>query len=287
MAKKDKVQTLTQFKHLRFFDQSEGETLNNGGFTLAFRAKTVPTENVGVPRIEVSFAFAECSIEDNFNKARGRGIAYGRLQKMAEGFSDTFELTDLPEGFQTHLIQLGDGQVDIKTEVYDVSRAVIEYFLLNFADALNVGSSEAGSYGNMLENLLTVGGGDGSGTVMIDASILDYEEPTIESAMTEAAVSIKEISNECIDKLDSIDLNDAGAAQEAIASVRSALASIIDVCSSVTAAEDELDDESDDEEADELDTDEDDGGTDDEDESDDEDGDDEEGDEDEGDDNPR
>lgn len=308
MARKEKQPLVpTQYKHLRFADGETGDILNFGGFTLAYRCTQQPSEVAGRPTITAEYAYAECSINDNFDKTEGRKRTYNRLMHKAPNFYESFDITpQLPEGYEHHIIDLGEGIVDVSQDDsgFDLQRAIVERFLAVFAAILNIGTEEEGA-GNLLENLFVTE----AGKLAINSEVLSYVEPAFENVAREVATTVIGFADEAIDTIDGFDPSAVLTAAD-LEPLRTALSSIKDLCSTMVAASDELIEEesdeedapTDDEDADELDTEEDDGGVDDEEESDedDEDESDEEDDaeesddeaesddeEDEGDDNPR
>lgn len=267
MARKQKQpQVPTQYKHLRFADAETGEILNFGGFTLAYRCTQQPSEVVGRPNIQVEYAYSECSINDNFNKKDGRSRTYNRLTQQAPDFYTAFDITpQLPEGYEHAIIQLSDGIVDIAHGEFNLQRAVVEHFLAEYAEILNVGTVEEGE-GNLLSNLFDTE----AGTLAINSEVLSYVDPSFESVANEVGSACVRIADEALDMLDSID---GVPTAEQTQALHKALTDIKDLCSSMVAAsgsEDEEGEEGEDgeEDADELDTEADDGGLNDDEESD-------------------
>lgn len=280
MARKQKQPLVpTQFKHLRFADGETGEILNFGGFTLAYRCTQQPSEIAGRPNIRVEYAYSECNISDNFNKADGRNRTYNRLQNHAPDYYEFFDLTPaLPEGYEHHIIDLGNGIVDVSHKEFDLARYVAERFLSAWAAVLNVGTEDEGE-GNLLNNLIVTE----AGILAINSEVLSYVEPSFESVAHEVGTTVVGIADGALDLLDSINLDDSNATNtEIIAQVRKSLSDIKDLCSTMVAASTDEEEEESEEEEDEIDTDEDDGGADDE--SDDEDDEEDDEDDEEGDD---
>ncbi len=169
MARKTKPYTNklpAQIKHLRFvsltvLDEEEpaedapvtdvvetGTILNNGGYTLAYRVYDISKDPVlraehdAETGILVQYAYAECHANDNFNKKSGRARATARLNHMAPGWADSFIL-DLPNAIDpADMISLvaNTALIDLRNNEADLAEAVIESFLEEFQEALNVGS---------------------------------------------------------------------------------------------------------------------------------------------------
>lgn len=244
MTRQNKMKIQTQFKHLRFVDTEEGVILNTGGFTLAYRAHQLPAEgNTSKINIQAAYAYSECKVDENFDKKMGRNMAYHRLNNQAEDFSDSFDVTpQLPEGFENNLIVLKDGQVDIMEKHFNLSKAIVEHFLATWAEVLNVGTAEEGE-GNLYENII-----DYNGTIAIDASVLDFVPPTMESLMVEVATTITAIADGALDTLDNFNLEDPPSANaSALELLRKAFADIKDLVSSMNEPEEEGDEEGDEE----------------------------------------
>lgn len=276
MTRKEKnsvAQLPVQFKHLRFADIESGKIQAHGGYTLAYRCQQHPAEVPGTVRIEVSYAFAECSLMDNFNKKQGRSIAAGRLNGKAPEHFDSFDITEtLPADYMNAVINLGNGLIDIHSDTFDIVAAVCRQFLENFAGVLNLGHPEYEDC-SLLENLTVIGE---RRSLVIDASVLDFEPPTVEELTYQAHVTISETCENLLEKMENFNLEDSPSTNAAtLEEIRQGIKSIRDLADAMNEEEDEeggieegIDEESDegdddfngDDEAEELDTEEDDGG---------------------------
>ena len=180
MSRKNKTNSfepLVQYKHLRFADLETGKIQPNGGYTLAYRCQQLPGEVPGTVRVEISYAFSECNLHDNFNKRQGRGTARNRLLNQAEDYFEAFDVTSqLPEGYMKDVINLGNGLIDIHSKTFDIVRAVVDQFLNTFGAILYLGNPDYVE-GSLAHNLVTIGERE---TLVIDASVLDFEPPTVE-----------------------------------------------------------------------------------------------------------
>lgn len=275
MTRKEKNPTNqlpVQFKHLRFADVETKVIQANGGYTLAYRCQQSPGEIPGEVRIEVSYAFAECNLLDNFNKKTGRSIAAGRLNGQAPEFFDAFDITDrLPENYMEGVINLGSGLIDIHSNTFDIVRAMCEQFLQNFGAVLNLGNPEYVE-GSLFENLVTIGERE---TLVIDGAALAFEEPTFEDVIYDANTTIATTCEQLLYKLENFNLEDSPTSNApTLEEIRMGIKSIRDLADAVNSSgEDEEEEESEegeegegdddfeeDDEAEELDTESDDGG---------------------------
>lgn len=278
MSRKNKAQAdqpLVQYKHLRFADADTGKIQPNGGYTLAYRCTQSPGDVPGAVRVEVSYAFSECNISDNFNKRQGRGAARARLLNKAEEYFEAFDITDrLPEGYMDDVINLGNGLIDIHSKTFDIVRAVVEQFLNTFGAVLYIGNPEYVE-GSLFENLMTLGERE---TLVINSAVLNFEEPGVEDIIYQANATIADTAVQLLDMMENFNLEDPPSANmTTLEEIRSGIKSIRDLAQGVLDASDEEseeeseeEEEGDDEEiegsdeADDLDTEEDDGGLDDE-----------------------
>lgn len=285
-----------QFKHLRFADVDAQMIQANGGYTLAYRCTQSPGEVPGTIRVEVSYAFAECNLLDNFNKKMGRSIAGGRLNGQAPEFYSTFDITNrLPENYMDAVINLGSGIIDIHSDTFDIVRTLCEEFLVQFGAVLNLGNPEY-IEGSLYENLVKMGP---RASLVINRQVLDFEEPTFEDVIYQANTTIAEKCEVLLAMMEDFNLEDSPSANApTLEEIRQGIKSIRDLADAVNSAEDEDDEEDEleegegdddfeegDEEEDELDTEADDGGP-----AGDEEGgsdEDDEGEDEQGDDNPR
>lgn len=244
MTRKEKnpvVQLPVQFKHLRFADTETGKIQANGGYTLAYRCQQLPDEIPGTVRIEVSYAFAECNLLDNFNKKTGRSIAAGRLNGQAPEFFEAFDITNnLPENYMEGVINLGSGLIDIHSHTFDIVRAMCEQFLSSFGAILNLGNPEYVE-GSLFENLVTIGERE---SLVINNQVLNFEEPTFEDVIYQANETIANKCEELLAMMENFNLEDSPTSNApTLEEIRVGIKSIRDLADAVNSSEDEDDEE--------------------------------------------
>ncbi len=154
-----------QIKHLRFVDKNaaegEGEILNLGGYTLAYRvidlSRTMDANLAAEWETQVGFivqfAYAECHQNDNYNKKSGRNRARARLDHMAPGWSHTFLLENF-EVPDEDVIRLNeDGSlVDFRGFEAHLSRSVVEAFCDEMQPMLNICNDDDPVQGFLIEH---------------------------------------------------------------------------------------------------------------------------------------
>lgn len=206
----------TQFTHLRFVDTEANTILNNGGYTLAYRLLHIESEQ----RIHVQYAYSECNLLDNFNKAEGRQRTYHRLMAQAPEFTGEFSLNaeQLGADFQSKLVQLNANintapVVDVMGKEFDVAEAVIRNFLNEWGGALYLGADDE----HLTNHLVPYRNG-----LAISADALDYlsEEVDADSLLDDMA-EVLEVTETGLAKLNKpIDVTNAAAVTELLDSLR-------------------------------------------------------------------
>jgi hypothetical protein len=116
----------SQVIHLRFIDTESGVISPIGGFTLVFRA-TQDNDD-----ITVRYAFAECSLDDNFCRRTGVSIARNRLNQEADDYISVIN-PDYPRDVdledQVYVIDEKTNTVDFLEKHFNLRHAVVMDFI--------------------------------------------------------------------------------------------------------------------------------------------------------------
>lgn len=216
-------QVPTQFKHLRFLDTDTNTILNNGGYTLAYRCFHIPAQGDAPASLLVRYAYSECNLADNFNKAAGRSRAYNRLNHGAAEYSTEFSITGDIANDQTKLISLGQDIVDVKGHEFDLAEAVIREFLREWGSVLYLGEDET----QFLNNLVEYRNG-----LAIDAEVLSYihADDLDSEALLDDMVEVLEVADAALAKLNKpLDFTNSAAVTALLDEVRKDLTTIREV----------------------------------------------------------
>lgn len=194
MSRKNTIVTPFQTKHLRFVETDTMKELSHGGFTLAFRLHDLSRMGEAEQArwesetgVIVQYSWAECNLNDNFHKKRGRMISMHRLDNQASNWYHEFALELTPEA--EAIIRLGTSPLDSLIDLRGVEKLVARELVENFCSEQQAYTACGESLDEFMDFLVEYPNGLALDSEVLLTGSMGDEDFVLDEAVANAATS--------------------------------------------------------------------------------------------------